>query len=97
MSREVEMNKAQKWTIEICLLLIVISIIIPPFFANQYNPNGVKLKREPVGWDFLWEIHQSAFKNERFYHAIDFSILALEWLAIITLGSFFFLYFRKIK
>jgi len=133
------MNKAQKWTIEICLLLIIISIIIPPFltksvYNQQYAPKPfihsnldillstqkptlasalssldsmdwdkfltkipAGARKGPEGWNFLWKIHSPINSNEILYSNIDFNILALEWIGIIALGSFFFLYFRKIK
>jgi len=77
------MNKTQKRTIEICLLLIIVSILIPPF--NQYAGTTIKAGILKSEWNFIWVANK-----DMVFRKIRFDILALEWIGIIALGGFFF-------
>jgi len=96
------MNKSQKWVVNIALLVIIISVLIPTF--NQYKTvitdNSNITIITGTGWNFVWKINKTSMDGNSAvtmieYYKIRFDILILELIGIIALGGFFFLLFKK--
>ncbi len=84
------MNKTQKRVVEIALLLMAVSILIPPIntYISEFSEYGPIYSME-FGWDFIWTVGQGK--------KVRFDILILEWVGLIALGGSLFILFKKNK
>ncbi|MFQ6119386.1 MAG: hypothetical protein ACE5KE_05815 [Methanosarcinales archaeon] len=90
------MNKKQKIVIEIVLLSILLIVLFPPYVVLAKWENG-NVSIEDKGWIFIGAIPSKMWRSTsvNIFFKIKFDILALEMIAIIALGTFLFVLFRK--
>ncbi len=83
------MNKVQKKIMLISLVLILFSIIFPPYKAVI---DHVVYK---TGWSFIFSLGMMDIEGYSYYKQIRFDVLFCEVLAIVVLAGILFVTLKK--
>lgn len=93
------MNKAQKIIILFFLLVLLFSVLYPPFFVERKTLNVTAVIG--TGWDWIFNLKSRFERKDKIYWTdykkIRFDILSCEILAIGILAGFFIVLAKKIE
>jgi len=89
------MNRPQKIIIVLSLVLILFAFLFPPYFVIRSNAQGKIIIDSGWGSLFNFETTKNSYYYE--YQAIRPDVLALEILAVVTLGGIALFIFKKPK